>query len=452
MKRQSQNSNRMTIVALVIFAVVLFASVPFVGDWILNEFIYPDEIQCLPEFKLEAGQPLPPAQSFFIHGGEDGEYLSDTDVIDTSKVATYPVELKSGNKTYTSALVIVDTVAPQATPVDLKVSTLANLKAEQFVTNVLDVTQVTVTFVSEPNPHLSGTQNVVVKLTDEGENVTTITATVTMVVDKQAPVISGAKDLDIYVGDTVSYRKGITVTDNVDASVALQIDNSNVDLSKPGVYRVIYSATDAAGNTATVTVRLTVRAKADNFVDPEVIYAKADAILAQFIRPDMTDRQKAEAVYVWTRRSVHLTYGSKPAGFVHEEADWLQTAYQLLNRDVAKGDCYFFFAVQKLLLQRLNIPTIDVEKTYDGHSRHYWLLVSVDGGKTYYHFDNVWSRELCLVTDAQLAAFSESCKNDPNIGYDPFIRDTSKYPSTPTQKLPASTLPWEDPAILAAKP
>ena len=265
--------------------------------------------------------------------------------------------------------------------------------------------------------------------------------------DTQAPVITGAKDLEVYVGDAVSYKSGVSVTDDMDAKPELKIDNSKVDLTKPGVYEVTYTATDATGNTcAPITVKLTVKVKPENFVDPEVIYAKADSILEKFIRDDMTDREKAEAVYVWTRRSVHLTYGSAPKGFDHESADWLQTAYQLLNKDVPKGDCFYFFAVQKLLLQRLNIPTIDCEKIYDGDSHHYWLLVSVDGGKSYYHFDNVWSKELCLVTDAQLNAFSAAVDSHP------FNRNESLYPATPPEKLPASTLPWDDPAILAAKP
>ena len=268
----------------------------------------------------------------------------------------------------------------------------------------------------------------------------------TGVQDKVAPVIHGAKDLETYVGDTVSYKSGVTVTDNVDTNLKADVDNSKVDLSTPGVYEVIYTATDAAGNKTTITVKLTVKEKPENFVAPEVIYAKADAFLAQFIRDDMTDREKAEAVYVWTRRSVHFTYGSAPKGFDHENADWLQTAYQLLNKDVPKGDCYFFFALQKLLLQRLNIHTIDCEKIYDGDSHHYWLLVSVDGGNSYYHFDNVWSKHLCLVTDAELDAFSAA------IDSNPFNRDKSKYPATPTEKLPATELPWEDQAILNAKP
>ena len=195
-----------------------------------------------------------------------------------------------------------------------------------------------------------------------------------VVTDLIAPQIVGAKDLEVYVGGTVSYKSGVSVTDDIDAKPALKIDNSKVDLNTPGIYEVTYTAIDASGNSTSVTVKLTVKAKPAGFVEPEVIYAKADAILAQFITDDMTDREKAEAVYVWTRRSVHLTYGSAPKGFVHEEADWLQTAYQLINRDVVKGDCYFFFAAQKLLLQRLNIPTIDCEKIYDGDSRHCWSV------------------------------------------------------------------------------
>ncbi|MBE6958400.1 MAG: DUF5011 domain-containing protein [Ruminococcaceae bacterium] len=334
MRKDRKNSNTVTVIALVLFAVALLALVPVVGDWVLEEFIYAD--------------PTTPGSS-------------------QASVPSAPS-------------------APSSVP------------------------------------------------------------SVPPVVDTAAPLISGTKDLEVYAGDAVSYKSGVTVTDDLDPKPTLSIDNSQVDLSKPGVYSVTYTATDASGNKSSVTVKLTVKVKPENYVDPEVIYAKADAILAQFIRPDMTDREKAEAVYVWTRRSVHLTYGSAPKGFDHESADWLQCAYQLINKDVIKGDCFFFFAAQKLLLQRLGLPTIDCEKIYDGNTHHYWLLVSVDGGKSYYHFDNVWSKSLCLVTDAELDAFSAA------IDSHPFNRNPNLYPATPTEPLPAGELPWTDPAILAAKP
>ncbi len=333
MRRKRRNSNMITTVAIVIFAVVVFAMVPVVGNWILDKIV-----------------PSEPAVNSSVASSDSS----------TAPISTPPAS----------------TGAP----------------------------------------------------------------------DTEAPILVGVKNLEVYLGGTISYKNGVAVTDNADPKPKLEIDNSKVDLNTPGTYEVTYCATDASGNKAApITVTVTVKVKPDNFVDPEVVYAKADAILSQFIRDDMTNQEKVEAVYVWTRRSVHLTYGSAPKGFDHESADWLQTAYQFLNKEVSKGDCFYFFAVQKLLLQRLNIPTIDCEKIYDGDSHHYWLLVSIDGGKSYYHFDNVWSNALCLVTDAELDAFSAVLDSNP------FNRDKTKYPATPTEKLPASELPWNDSTILGAK-
>lgn len=265
--------------------------------------------------------------------------------------------------------------------------------------------------------------------------------------DQTAPVISGAKDLEVYAGGTVSYKSGVTVTDDLDPKPTLEIDNSQVDMSTPGVYDVTYTATDAAGNKTSVTVKITVKVKPANFVEPEVIYARVDALLAQFIRDDMTDREKAEAVYVWTRRGGfigpgHFTY----SGSTSRHDDYLQAAYEFLQ--LKKGDCFYFYAIQKLMLERLGIPTIDCKKVpnFEGDSNHYWLLVSVDGGETYYHYDNVWSWDLCLVTDAELDALSATQDSKP------FNRDTSLYPATPTTPLPDSELPWTNADIAAAKP
>ncbi len=338
MNKRRKKNNIPTIIAVCALAVVLFAMVPFVGDWIIETCILPTE------------------------GTTDGTGTS-----------TLPSEDKTNPSTPTT----------EAT-----------------------------------NP-----------------------ATDATIPDTEAPVITGTKNLEVYVGSTVSYRNGISVTDNVDSAPVLTVDSSAVDLATPGSYNVTYTAVDAVGNQATITITVTVREKPDGYVDPEVIYQRVDAILAQFIRDDMTDREKVEAVYVWTRRDVHLTYGSAP-----DRDDYLQTAYEFL--DVRKGDCFYFFAIQKLMLERLGIPTIDLKKVKasEDDSNHYWLLVSVDGGQSYYHFDNVWSKNLCLVTDAELDTFSSWVDSNP------FNRDKSLYPATPTEKLPESSLPWDDEAILSATP
>ena len=389
MRKYRKKSNKMPLVGLIVFALVVFALVPVVGDWILSAILPTEGTQgSAPSTQTSAGDMTPPA----------------------------------------------------AQAKQVLVNAPGKLNASDFVTEIVDASAVTVTFVTEPDWNKEGSQEIQVLLTDAAGNTTTVTSS--LVLDKQAPVITGAKKLETYVGGTVSYKAGVSVTDNLDTKPTLEIDNSQVDMSKPGNYSVIYTAKDAIGNTQTVTVTLTVKAKPDDFVEPEVIYKRVDDLLAKFITDDMTDREKAEAVYVWTRRDVHFTY----SGSTSRNDDYLQAAYEFLEKK--KGDCFYFYSIQKLMLERLNIPTIDLKKVpnFEGDTNHYWLLVSVDGGKTYYHYDNVWSKQLCLVTDHVINNFKPE-----NVPY-PFNRDKSLYPETPTDKLPESTLPWDNQAILNAKP
>ena len=391
MSKKRKQSNTRAWIFVAIFAVVIFAAVPFVGDWIANSLIPASE-------------------------------------------TTLPVPVD-------------DFTPPVAQAKNVKVYTPGPLRAEDFVTDIVDASAVTVTFETEPDWSKEGTQAVTVRLTDAAGNSSVVSSSLTYIPDKQAPTISGLRDIEVYVGGTVSYKKGITVTDDKDAAPKLEVDQSSVNLMQAGVYTVTYRATDAAGNVQTATIKLTVKVKPLSFVEPDVIYARVDALLAQFITADMTDREKAEAVYVWTRRSGHIGPGHFTySGSTSRHDDYLQAAYEFL--ETKKGDCFYFFAIQKLMLERLNIPTIDVQKVknFPEDSNHYWLLVSVDGGKTYYHYDNVWSWDLCLATDAELAALSAAVESNP------FNRDKSLYPATPTQKLPESSLPWDNAAIANAKP
>lgn len=389
---------------------------------------------------IEAGTPLPDP-SFFYNGEVDNvTYLSDTSKIDTSVPGEYKVELSKSGRKVSATLIVQDTKAPTATAVDVTVMNGASVKAEDFIQDIQDATAVSVTFEKTPDTATDGDQQVTVVLTDASGNETKITSTLHIVGDTTAPQITGVKNIVTYAGDAVAYRNGITATDDYDKNPKLEIDSSAVDLSTPGTYKVVYTATDAAGNTTKQEATVEVLVKQANHVPVETIYARVDAILEQFITDDMTDLEKAAAVYVWTHRGDHLIYGSAP-----DRTDYLQTAYEFL--DTKKGDCFWFFAIQKLMFERLGIPTIDVKKVknFPSDSNHYWLLVSVDQGKTYYHFDNVWSRYLFLVTDSKLNSFSKSCNNC-------FNRDESLYPATPTEAAPQTTLPWNSQAIKNAKP
>jgi hypothetical protein len=84
------------------------------------------------------------------------------------------------------------------------------------------------------------------------------------VTDTIKPVISGTNDVNLVLGDEApNWLEGITATDDVDGDINVTVDASDVNLEVAGMYDVIYTATDKAGNTETVTIKVTIN-------DPEV--------------------------------------------------------------------------------------------------------------------------------------------------------------------------------------
>ncbi len=247
------------------------------------------------------------------------------------------------------------------------------------------------------------------------------TAPETTAGDTVPPTLIGVHDFTLYQGDAISYYSGVSATDDEDANPVITVDSSGVDLSKVGVYEVIYICRDAAGNEVRRSAAVTVLEKKANYVELDVIYAAADAKLARIVRDDMTNRQKVEAIYNWAQSSLGYT-----DHFDH--GDYRQAAYLMLT--AARGDCFGYFAVTKLMFERLGIDNIDVQKVknYPADSNHYWSLVSLDDGQTWYHFDATPRKgegdDFCLVTDAFLDAYSDAHNKCHN-------RDKSLYPATP---------------------
>lgn len=243
--------------------------------------------------------------------------------------------------------------------------------------------------------------------------------------DTTAPRLIGVRNLTVYVGDIISYLTGISAEDDCDPNPVISVDSRFVDLSKAGTYDVAYTATDSAGNSSGAMAIITVLEREDDFIDTETIYAAVDERLNLLIPEDATAEEQVHAIYAWARTS--LSYGGHS-----DQTDWMQTAYTMLTE--GRGDCFGFYAVTKLMFERLGIPNIDVRKVKNQKtdSDHFWSLVSVDGGETYYHFDATprsgEGDDFCLVTDAFLDAYSEKHRNSHN-------RDESLYPTTPEEAL-----------------
>lgn len=221
--------------------------------------------------------------------------------------------------------------------------------------------------------------------------------------DTTAPTILGVNKLSVFVGSTVAYRSGILVTDDVDPNPKLTIDSSYVNLSAPGTYQLVYSATDSAGNTSKVQTTVTVVEAPESYVDEALIKDTADQLLAKILTEGQTPEQQVNAIYDWIEG--HCYYIAE-----FDKSDYMQAAYLMLTTN--RGDCYGFYAVSRLLFERLGLPNLTVTRLPNEvrTTNHWWNMVSLDGGETWYHYDSTphltYPTRTCLVTDAFLNEFN----------------------------------------------
>ncbi len=375
-------------------------------------------------FTLEAGSALEADDFLVMDWGVSAKITSDVEEIDTSRPGDYIVKVRYHGSDFYPTLHVKDTMAPVVTAKDIVVYTEKVPAPDAFIAEVQDSTQVTVTYVREPDMSVQAEQEVQLCITDAGGNAVFATAKMICTPDSTPPQILGAKNISTYPGSTVSYRSDLIITDDCDPAPVLTIDSSSVDLSTPGTYPVFYRAVDAAGNLCSVSTTVTVNEKTSAFVEESVIYAKADEMLAKIVTDDMTARQKVEAIYEWVK--ANCTYGTAA-----ESNERLQSAYCMMTTN--HGDCYNYYAMCSLFFERLGLPNMEVQRSKNSvrnFSTHYWNLVSIDGGETYYHFDACpqtdFDVRICLATDAQLLACHQY-----KDGY--YTMDEGKYPATPLE-------------------
>lgn len=97
-------------------------------------------------------------------------------------------------------------------------------------------------------------------VTNSQGQTTTVTRTITVVEPEVVkPVISGAADVRIKVGDSFDPMDGVTASDAVDGDLTGDIEVSgSVDTQTPGDYEITYSVTNSNEQTTTVVITVTV--------------------------------------------------------------------------------------------------------------------------------------------------------------------------------------------------
>lgn len=273
--------------------------------------------------------------------------------------------------------------------------------------------------------------------------------------DTQGPVISGVQALTVSVGGTLSYRTGVTATDDRDGSVVLQVDSSAVNLSVAGEYQVIYSAEDSAGNRTEVltTVVVTEPEPDSEPSEPEArqvslmeVIDKSDQILEKIIKDGMSQREKAWAIFNYVANNVKYVGTS-------DKSSWIIGAYDGLT--TGRGDCFNYYACSKALLTRAGIPIVELQRKAGANSRHYWVLADV--GQGYYHFDPCphpkgYPLTCFLLTETQVRQYTVDLAAHSSYYIDYYTYDYDSCP-VPVEGMPTGEIrPTPAPAPKPAEP
>lgn len=279
--------------------------------------------------------------------------------------------------------------------------------------------------------------------------------------DRTPPVITlnEGDAIYAYVGENVLLKNAVTVKDS--SKCELTVDNSMLDLNKAGVYEVVYTATDSAGNSSTLTVKVVVKKdqKYSSYSGlMDTVAAKAQQL---GITANMTVTEKVRKIYDFVNSSdkskaqgaeATIKWGSGTSmtpsiDRANWETDWVEEASRALEGINASGqvsgDCYTYYSVSKAFFEYLGIEHKGIQRdksqsTEDG--THFWLMVNVGttNAPQWYYYDATrlagdfsdGTNNACLITLSKLQSYKSTSGKS---GFYAF--DQSKYPTAATTTI-----------------
>lgn len=186
--------------------------------------------------------------------------------VNINKVGSYKASIEYSGHDYDFKIKIIDTKKPtvKLKKIVFYVSPGDTLKAASTVEEVKDASLTQVYFLEKENSEnlvkektfsIVGTyiERVVVK-DEQGNTSFPMRIKVIVANDLVAPVIKGAANVTLHVGDTFDVREGVTAQDNEDGDLTSKIVvTGKVNTSQAGRYVITYTVTDSSKNMAKVT-------------------------------------------------------------------------------------------------------------------------------------------------------------------------------------------------------
>lgn len=275
-------------------------------------------------------------------------------------------------------LEIADTTPPTGTGIPQQIFAVEELPdVNKCVKDIKDRTEVTLKWGKIPNYKNGGEFKAEALLTDAVGNTASVMVPISVTKDSTPPVISGTKNYSGFVGSSIVYRDGVTVTDDYDKNPTLSIDTSGVDMSKPGKYKAIYTATDFSGNKTTAEIEVELLKKPKTYVEQETVDKAAQKILDKILKPGMTKMEQALQIVWWCR--YNITYVNKGDSTSRNRA-----AYDAITK--RRGNCYGYACAVREMLNLCGIENRFIKRYPYRYSIHYWNYINIDG--EWYHCDS----------------------------------------------------------------
>ncbi len=147
----------------------------------------------------ESGSTPPVLADFLVDDSLSASLVTDIASLPLDTPGQYDVQIDISGTSYTSKLVIADTVQPQATMKAVFIHPGESAAPQDFVETVTDATALSYAFEAEPDFSHVGTQDVGIVITDLGGNA--VRQTATLLISNIAPITIEARETAVTVDE-----------------------------------------------------------------------------------------------------------------------------------------------------------------------------------------------------------------------------------------------------------
>lgn len=384
MKKKLTKKGKITIRIVIIVILIIMC---FLVYWFRNPFVK--------EYHIEAGTNILIEDLLKSKDARDISFVTEINEDIINKVGEHQIEVKGNQRHFHVNIIVSDTIVPDVTVQTYHYFMGDEFDPNQFIKEYHDFTTVNAKIDKDIDLTKKGTYKLDVTFYDEGHNEVVKQCELIVEKDEEAPVIEVDSVLNVNKGDTLLYKQLIRVHDNRDGEMNnYEIDNSQVNLTRVGVYTVTISATDENKNTAKKTIKVKVNLKDKSEAKSEA-KKYAQEINNKIIKSSMSKQEKIKAVYDYVKG--YYKYEAVHEGTID---DFYLDA--LNGFTTQKGDCYVVNAMARCLLEELGFQTYGLELKGTDMKHISFMVNSGDGWYHYCAFRKKSGISIYKWTDAQM--------------------------------------------------